>query len=279
MNTMFARPIAGQQHRIETKGSSRTPGSRTPGAFSSLRTPLAIPDPVPVSRWPFTVLTCLLALAGAALVADRIMIAPDMLPGPRWTAQTHAVGLSVAGQVLQVPANYIANAAQREGGARKRLDLAARLPGLAGFDETHAPLFRNETDLVRIWLEETPTSEQVPTGTGQDRLREEEDFRAGIYPVAGGLFARAFTASSPYASEEIVYDATGLRGKRTTPYAARCQKWNVSQATCLRRTPLGAGLTMTYRFPRDRLADWDRLDSSVSQLVQGFMKPTATAAR
>ncbi|WP_321502769.1 hypothetical protein [Breoghania sp.] len=246
-----------------------------PGAFSPLRSHLTIPAPVPTSRWPFTVLTCLLALAGTVLVADRFVRASNTAATPRWSAETRAVSLSLAGRTFQVPANYIADAAQRQGGQLTRLDIAARLPSLAGFDAAHAPLFRSETDLVRLWLEETATP---AAGAGQARsdrsnLANEADFRPGVYPVAGGLFARAFTASSAYASEEIVYDATGLRGKRTTPYAARCEKWNVSEATCLRRVPLAKGLTLTYRFPREKLANWEQLDRSVVQLVQGFIKP------
>ncbi|WP_321338030.1 hypothetical protein [Breoghania sp.] len=250
------------------------PGTRAPSAFSPLRPHLTIPAPTPTSRWPFTVLTCLLALAGAVLVADRFVLAPDTAPAPRWTAETRAINLSLAGRTFQIPANYIADAAQRQGGTRKRIDLAARLPSLAGFDTTHAPLFRSDSDLLRVWLEETP-SPAASAGTARPArtdMREGADFRPGVYPVAGGLFARAFTASSAYASEEIVYDATGLRGKRTTPYAARCQKWNVSEATCLRRVPLAKGLTMTYRFPREKLANWEQMDRSVTQLVQGFMK-------
>ncbi|MDJ0931975.1 hypothetical protein [Breoghania sp.] len=106
---------------------------------------------------------------------------------------------------------------------------------------------------------------------GAQSSGDDDLLRPEIYPVAGGLFARAFKTSSPYANEEIVYEATSLRSGSQMPFAARCQKWNAPEATCLRHMPLGSGLTMTYCFPRTRLADWGRLDRSLTLLISGFI--------
>ncbi|PTW61653.1 hypothetical protein C8N35_102368 [Breoghania corrubedonensis] len=266
MNRLLARLETGLTHRIGTQSIAPVGGSRTP---------LVIPDEIPVSRWKLPALTVLLALAGAAMIADRVATLSHVPPTPpRWTAETRPVHLSLAGHRLRVPANMVADADQRAGGEQERLDLTLRWPTLSGYDESSAALFyEGDKSLIRIWLEE---GSSTVTNAGNAALAGESEgngdaLRAEIYPVAGGLFARAFTTSSAFASEEIVYEATALRTGSQTPFAARCQKWNVAEATCLRRVPLVPGLTLTYRFPRARLADWGRLDRSVMQLAKGFL--------
>lgn len=269
MSSLFARSISGQTHRIGTRSLVPRAGSRTP---------LVVPEAVPVARWPLAVLTLLLAVSAAALATNRFTRDTDTVVAPvRWTADTRPVSVSIADRPFSIPANLIADGRQRSGGAQGRIDLVVRWPSLAGYDASHAALFDDGArGLIRIWLEEGRAA-----GAGSaDPAGADAALRPEIYPVAGGLFARAFAANSDYASEEIVYEASALRTRTSAPpFAARCQKWNAQEATCLRRVPLAPGLTMTYRFPRARLADWGRLEHAVTGLVTGFMAQVSPRAR
>ena len=195
---------------------------------------MVIPDPIPVSRWQLPVLTILLAIAGTAMIADRFVARTTVPPQPpRWTAETTPVRISLAGHALSVPANLIGDVDQRDGGARTRLDLTLRWPTLAGYDEASAPLFKaDDKSLVRIWMEEGSTAVTnagnaalAREGTLASETEQGDDvLRPEIYPVAGGLFARAFAASSKFSSEEnrLRGDGAALRlADAPLPRAAR----------------------------------------------------------
>lgn len=286
MKRLFARPETGRAHRT---------GTQSLAPVGSGRMPLVIPDPVPVSRWQLPTLIALLSIAGIAMIAHRVVTLGEIPTPPRWTTQTAPVALSLAGHDMSVPANMISNFDQRSGGVQERLDLTVRWPTLAGYDSTSAALFeKGDRSLIRIWMEKGSTAVtnagnaalgdagRQAAGAADGRqtdagLAGDETLRPEIYPVAGGLVARAFAPSSAHASEEIVYEAASLRSADETPYAARCQKWDIREATCLRRIPVAHGLTLTYRFPRERLADWGRLDRSVTDLAKGFLVKQHTA--
>jgi hypothetical protein len=43
-------------------------------------------------------------------------------------------------------------------------------------------------------------------------------------------------------------------------------------ATCLRDVNFGNGLSLLYRFNRDRLEDWRELDARLQKLANGFLR-------
>lgn len=262
MNRLFARPAAGQLRRI---------GTHDLAPMAAGRLPLVIPDSCKVNRWPLMALTGALALSCLALIAERaVSRLHDAPPPPRWTAATNEIDFEAGGQALRIPANLVADASQRAGGTQARIDLVARWPGLTGYNPADAAIFKeNEISLVHVWLTDGAPASAVDAMPAADG---EALFSPEIYPVAGGLFARAFSSDSAYAGEEIVYEATAIRPGDPTPFAARCERAGMPEATCLRRVALTRDLTMTYRFPRANLADWGRLDRALKTWVTGFLR-------
>lgn len=275
MSSTWSGPAAGHLRR---NGTGHAP------PLERARIPLVIPDPLDIPRWPMLVLTAALLAAGAALAAEtaRTHFAAETA-APRFTDEVRPVVITVGAEELAVPANMIADAGQRRGGSQERLDLTLHWPTLDGYNASNASLFaRNDARLLQAWIAPGPGVFDPASGTAQTATRsgELDGLMEEIRPVAGGLFARAFAATSPYAGEEIAYEAAAIADGGLPRFAARCEISKEEAATCLRRVALAGGLTLTYRFPRALLTEWGRLDRRVVGLVEGLRSgPASNAGR
>lgn len=173
--------------------------------------------------------------------------------------------------VIAVPANAIRFAQARRDGIASRLDLYLRYPQMTGYSEAARDDFNH-----------TGTSKTIIFLTFEQRMmsRDMSGRFAPIYsalvtqpgiPGPGGTTVYGFNEKSGYLNEELVV------GKRSgkEPFVARCLSGpsaEESLAPCERDIHVGDDLSLTYRFPKELLGDWQALDMSIAAEAGRILK-------
>ncbi len=197
--------------------------------------------------------------AGAATLAAGSIA---YLLEPRWPEPVAAIDapplpIVVAGVVFNIPPAAIRSSVQRRAGQQERIDLAYQWPDLIPPDSHAAGAG------PRLFV--TIETSQAPLSAAE-RLRS-------IYPryidepaVAGpdGLTIARFGHGTPYQDEDVVYDATA-----PDRFLARCNRTRdeLTMAICLYERPVGDA-ALTFRFPRDWLADWHAVERGIDRLIE-----------
>jgi hypothetical protein len=168
----------------------------------------------------------------------------------------------VSGTAFNVEPAAIRMRVQRRPGAHERVDLSYLWPSLVPPDPAlkstvGVPVDPNERLFVTIASGETtlPLMERVQSIYPRYLVPE---------PVAGppGLTFRAFRDDTPYQGEDLVFDSN-------TPehFLARCsRKGVINSGVCLVERRVG-NADVTLRFPREWLANWQDVASSVDKLI------------
>lgn len=217
----------------------------------------------------------LYSLALLALVSVSISIAGKWfghkiaLGGHTQNLSTHEI--VIGNNVITVPANMIRFERARRDGVAARLDLYLRYPQMNGYSETARDDFnRTGTGKNIVFL---AFEEQVMSRDMSGRF-------APIYsaliaqpgrPGPGGTTVFDFAESSGYLNETLVIAERAVGA----PFVARCLKESVAEqalAPCERDILVGERLSLTYRFPRQMLADWQELDAAVAKAAAGILK-------
>lgn len=173
--------------------------------------------------------------------------------------------------VIAVPANAIRFAQARRDGIASRLDLYLRYPQMDGYSEPARDDF-NHTGAAKniIFL----SFEQ------QMMSRDMSGRFAPIYSALvvqpgiqgpGGTTVYSFNEQSGYLNEVLV---VGTRPGKL-PFVARCLSGpsaGDSLAPCERDIQVGDELSLTYRFPKEFLGDWQTLDASIATEATRILK-------
>jgi hypothetical protein len=204
---------------------------------------------------------------------------------PNWrtapvAADAPALPVTVAGVVFEVPPAAIRAAVQRHPGPHERMDMAFLWPSLApprpdanGDGGSLAVIDGGSASAVSPKREPAGASERLfvtiaPLGSLPPpvaRLR-------GIYPRyvgprvsvgANGLAKLLFRAGTPYADEDLIYDATNPDHF----YALCTRPHDLLPGTCIQERAFGAA-DVTLRFPRRWLdTDWRSVAASLDRLI------------
>lgn len=217
----------------------------------------------------------LYGLALLALVSVVISIAGKWfghriaLGGHTQNRATHEI--VIGNNVITVPANMIRFERARRDGVAARLDLYLRYPQMDGYSESARDDFnRTGTGKNIIFL---AFEEQMMSRDMSGRFAP--IYRALITqpgrPGPGGTTVFDFAESSGYLNETLVVaeQAAGA------PFVARCLEESVAEqalAPCERDILVGERLSLTYRFPRQMLADWRALDAAIAKVAGGILK-------
>ncbi|MBZ9676904.1 hypothetical protein [Mesorhizobium sp. ES1-1] len=177
----------------------------------------------------------------------------------------------IGNNVMAVPANAIRFEQARRDGIASRLDLYLRYPQMTGYSEAARDDFNH-----------TGTSKTIIFMTFEQRVmsRDMSGRFAPIYsalitqpgvPGPGGTTVYSFNEKSGYMNEELIV------GKRTgkEPFVARClggPSADESLAPCERDIHVGEDLSLTYRFPKEFLGDWQALDTSIESQAARILK-------
>lgn len=205
-----------------------------------------------------------LLFAAAALVAASYV---GYVLWPRWpdapvARDAPSLPVVIAGVVFNIEPAAIRNSVQRRPGTQDRVDLAYLWPSLEPPDPARkptvgAPVDPNERVFITIQAADgtLPLIERVQTIYPRYLVAE---------PTAGpaGLTLRGFRNDTPYAGEELVFESV-----KPEHFLARCSLRGVTNAgACLLERRIG-NADVTFRFPRDWLADWQSVARGIDTLV------------
>jgi hypothetical protein len=178
------------------------------------------------------------------------------------TEDTTIREIVIGNNVVAVPANAIRFERNRRDGVADRLDLYLHWPDMRGYSAALRNDFNNvggKRSIIFLSIEEQMMSRDM-SGRFVPIYRQliEPQGRSG----PSGLVLFAFTEKSGYMNEVLaVAERSGAE-----PFVARCltgPSAEESLAPCERDVMAGDGLSLSYRFPVELLADWEALDAAV----------------
>ena len=217
----------------------------------------------------FAVLAVLALMSGAILVAGKLYGRLIAMGGHTddATLQEFVVG----NNVLAIPANMMRLEEQRQGGEFNKLELYMSWPEMRGYSRDRAADFNHEggsRNLIFMTFEPSIMSRDMSGRVAP--IYQAVIAKPGIAEPAGTTMF-GFTERSGYLDELLV---TAPRAA-DTPYAARClagAEGARSLAPCERDIHVGDNLSLTYRFPKELLGQWQRLDAAVLAAATGFLR-------
>jgi hypothetical protein len=173
------------------------------------------------------------------------------------------------------PAAYARFAAGRLGGRSDGLELAATLPDLKPAGDIAVALGQgaNARKAALMFISIGRADRKVDPADLVAQLYARFLDEKNIVETEEGLVKRSFQDGSPYAGEELYFDAPEGR-----VFAARCPRPRVPPddlpetciATFRQATSLGA-LDIDYRFDRAMLAQWEQLSEGSRALVRSML--------
>lgn len=177
----------------------------------------------------------------------------------------------IGDNVLLVPGNAIRHPKARRDGVAGRLDLYLRWPELDGFSEAARDDFNNKAGDRRLVF----LSFELRMMSRDMSGRLEPIYRSLIAAPGtmgpAGITFYDFTRKSGYANEVL---AVAERGGGET-FVARClsgEGAGESLAPCERDVAVSDDLSLTYRFPRERLSEWAVLDARMRDVAKTLIR-------
>jgi hypothetical protein len=177
----------------------------------------------------------------------------------------------IGNNVISALANMIRFERQRRDGVAGRLDLYMRWPAFDGY-----------SDAARDDFNHTRGSRNIVFLSFEERMMS-RDMSGRLEPIylpmlvrpgtdgPGGTTLYAFDEKSGYLNEVLAV-AAGTGGQ---PFVARCLSGDSaaeSLAPCERDIHLGDNLSLSYRFPRELLGDWRKLDAAIRAKAMSMLK-------
>lgn len=186
------------------------------------------------------------------------------------TMERTPVSVFIAGTVLDVPANTIRFPTQRRPGAMDRVDLLLHWPGLDGFSEENARVFRDiEPTAPLIFVTIVGRDADHGTTGWLDRIYARY-FSDDAWAGPNGLVGVRLAEGSAYAGEEVFFQP-----ETDEPFVARCTEEGHPEmpSTCMREIPIGQRLIARYRFNKTLLREWEAIDPAIRGRIENFVRP------
>lgn len=192
---------------------------------------------------------------------------------PRWpevavTVGAPALPIMIGGEPFNIEPAAIRQPIQRRPGTQDRVDLTYRWPSLIPPDPAQKPSVQNPVD---------PNERLFVTIAVNDGALPPLERAKTIYPryladavatTPGGIAVRAFRDGTPYQGEDLVYDPDA-----PDHFFARCTRAGTGNSgMCLYDRRIG-GASVTVRFPRDWLADWQSTAQGIERLLKRLHQP------
>jgi hypothetical protein len=172
--------------------------------------------------------------------------------------------ITVGNVVFNVPPAAIRVRLQRRPGAQPRLDLVYAWPSLTPPEPAAKGTQAAPSLGERVFVTILPSDGTLPP---LERLKVIYPRYAAPASAAGpdGLVVQSFRNGTPYHGEDLIYDPAAPER-----FLLRCTRTiAATPGMCLHERRM-AGADITVRFPRDWLADWRAVASSVDRLIAGF---------
>jgi hypothetical protein len=177
----------------------------------------------------------------------------------------------IGNDVIAVPANAIRFERARRDGIASRLDLYLRWPDMSGYstaardDFNHAGGSRR---IIFLSFEERMMSRDMSGRFAP--IYSSMIVRPGM-SGPGGVTLYEFNRKSGYLNEVLAV----AKRPGDSPFVARCLSGpsaEESLAPCERDVQVGENLSLSYRFPKQLLAEWQVLDAAVRSSVARMLK-------
>ena len=176
--------------------------------------------------------------------------------------------ITIANEVLNVPANMIRFRAQRKSHVLERLDLYAHWPSMQGYSADNANIFDDmEAGAPLLFISIEPR-DMTTDMSGRVSTIYEKFFAGPPIDAGHGLVRRAFSSESAYFMEDLYYEMGS-----PYPFAARCirESDRIAAPYCIRDIHIGKDLMVSYRFHANMIGEWMKLDGAVREAVNGFL--------
>ncbi len=224
-----------------------------------------------------TGLVVLLAMASALItfgghrLGERLALAGH-------TTSTTLYTITIGQDRLQLAANTLRFESQRHNGTSDRADLYLSWPQMTGYSLDGRRRFDDITLSATLIFAQLSQSTMSRDMSG--RLEPIYSHLFSSLPEKGpyGLTMHRLKPESGY-QNEVLYTASR---PGQPDYAVRCllptENTAASSGDCQRDVHVGRDLSLLYRFSRDLLADWQRLDTAMEnyvaeRLVNGSANP------
>jgi hypothetical protein len=237
-------------------------------------TQVIIQEPQPAIS-PSFVMKVFYVFAALALLSLAISV------GGKWFGRSIALAghtddttlreIVIRNNVISAPANTIRFDRQRRDGVADRLDLYLRWPALDGYSDAARDDFnhaRGARNILFLSFEESIMSRDMSG-------RLEPIYSAMLVSPGkagpGGTTLYAFNEKSGYLNEVL---AVADRPDGET-FVARClvgESAAESLAPCERDVHVGDNLSLSYRFPRELLGDWQKLDAAIRAKAASMLR-------
>ncbi|TGQ31862.1 hypothetical protein [Mesorhizobium sp. M00.F.Ca.ET.216.01.1.1] len=188
-----------------------------------------------------------------------------------YTDDTTIHEVVLGNNVIAVPANVIRFEQARRDGIASRLDLYLRYPAMDGYSEAARDDFnhtRASKDIIFLSFEQQMMSRDMSGRFAP--IYSALIVQPGV-PGSGGTTLYGFSEKSGYLNEVL---AVANRPGQD-PFVARCLSGpsaDDSLAPCERDVHVGDSLSLTYRFPREFLGDWQALDAAIATEAARILK-------
>jgi hypothetical protein len=171
--------------------------------------------------------------------------------------------VSVGGTLFNVPVSAIRMKIQRHSGPQERVDLSFSYPSM------QPPEVQKHVSADEVVEEMTQPIDRIflSIAAHRDSLAPEARVRS-IYPryleqtstpATDGLAMRAFRSDSPYGGEDLYF-------ANTPAFTARCTRDRSTPGMCLSERRID-GADLTFRFPRNWLAQWQEVAGNMGRLA------------
>ncbi|RWG16992.1 hypothetical protein [Mesorhizobium sp.] len=187
-----------------------------------------------------------------------------------YTDDTTVRQVVMSNNVISVPANFIRFDQARRDGIASRLDLYLRYPEMDGYSTAARDDFNHATTRKIIFLSFEPRMMSRDMSGRFAPIYSALIVKPGT-PGPGGTTLYGFTEKSGYLNEVLA--VAERPGK--DPFVARCLSGPTAEeslAPCERDIQIGDDLSLTYRFPRELLGNWQVLDAAIATQVAGILK-------
>ena len=209
----------------------------------------------------------LLPIALASVIAAGAIAAVAYLLWPTWGTVgldgPERLPVSIGGTLFNVPVGSIRMKIQRHSGPQERIDLSFSYPSLdppgpqrhVSADEVVEEMTQPiDRIFLSIAAHNNSLSPEARLSTIYPRYLEQAST-----PRQDGLTQRAFRTDTPYAGEDLYY-------ANTPALAARCTRDASTPGMCLSERRID-GADLTFRFPRNWLAQWQDVATSMDRLA------------
>jgi hypothetical protein len=244
-------------------------GARAPLTMLSFMTTLSTAQAI--ARGSRRGLIAPIALASAAAAGAIALVAYLLWPtwGTDAASDPARLPLSVGGTLFNVPPMAIRMKIQRHTGPQERVDLNFEFPSLA-FPEAPKHVSADTVEdaamqpISRIFLSisahHDAMAPEVRMNTIYPRYLDQ-----ATTPPQDGLTMRAFRDGTPYGNEDLFF--------ADTPHLdARCTRDGATPGMCLSERRIG-GADLTFRFPRNWLAQWRDVADAMDRLTMQLHGP------